>query len=270
MFVHGTTQSIPVRRRTLRGIERNKAAILQKMQLKYNTTKGASSNSASRRHHTTLSLNRHHGAEDSEFSNLFLDSLTLQYMSGNFLEGSQPIQDALDISQEAEDAIRASRGDGTECRQVILSLEDILLRIFEDEDIQSAHSQGLLRSVLIKCHIGGNKTWNNVMNYRNLEGLYKSKLCECLVGQACRMVATEWTSKEQKEWLTSHLPSYSKCSTKASYAKFWPPVYEQWEQKWPTCRELWPDLPEDEVLSVVQSDIMGKAFKKHQKVHAIS
>ncbi|KAG2121109.1 hypothetical protein DEU56DRAFT_918347 [Suillus clintonianus] len=79
------------------------------------------------------------------------------------------------------------------------------------------------------------------------------------------MVTTEWTSKEQKEWLTSHLPGYSKCSSKASYAKFWPPVYEQWEEKWPIHKELWPDLPEDEALNAVQSDIMGKAVKKRQK-----
>ncbi|KAG0698530.1 hypothetical protein DFH29DRAFT_1002772 [Suillus ampliporus] len=79
------------------------------------------------------------------------------------------------------------------------------------------------------------------------------------------MVATEWTSKEQKEWLTSHLPGYSKCSSKASYAKFWPPVYEQWEEKWPIRKELWPDLPQDEALNAVQLDIMGKAVKKRQK-----
>ncbi|KAG2121108.1 hypothetical protein DEU56DRAFT_918346 [Suillus clintonianus] len=76
----------------------------------------------------------------------FLDNLTLQYIGGNHSEESRrPIQDALNILQEAEDAIRASGGDSTECRQVILSLEDVLLRVFEDEDIKSAHSRWLLR-----------------------------------------------------------------------------------------------------------------------------
>ncbi|KAG1852592.1 hypothetical protein C8R48DRAFT_676100 [Suillus tomentosus] len=79
------------------------------------------------------------------------------------------------------------------------------------------------------------------------------------------MVATEWTSKEQKEWLTGYIPAYSKCSTKASYVKFWPPVYEAWEQKWPIHKELWPDLPEDEALNAVQSDVMENATKKRQK-----
>ncbi|KAG1852591.1 hypothetical protein C8R48DRAFT_676099 [Suillus tomentosus] len=90
--------------------QKNKAAILQKMQLKYKTKSKDS---------TTLSLKC---AEDN--------NLTLQYMGGNLLEESQqPIRDALNISQEAEDAIKASGGDGMECWQVILSLEDVLLHI---------------------------------------------------------------------------------------------------------------------------------------------
>ncbi|KAG1853637.1 hypothetical protein F4604DRAFT_1933026 [Suillus subluteus] len=79
------------------------------------------------------------------------------------------------------------------------------------------------------------------------------------------MVASEWTSKEQKEWLHTYLPGYLRCSTKASYAKFWPPIYKQWEQRWPICQELWPDLPEDETLNAAQSDMKGKAVKKCQK-----
>lgn len=80
------------------------------------------------------------------------------------------------------------------------------------------------------------------------------------------MVASEWTSEEQKEWLNIHLPGYLKCSTKASYVKFWPPVYEQWEEQWPIYKELWPDLPEGETLNAIQSDLEGKAVKKRQKV----
>lgn len=76
----------------------------------------------------------------------FLENLTLQYMGGSHSEESwQPIWEALDTAQEAEDAIRKSEGDGMECRQVILSLEDILLRVFEDKDITSAHYRGLFR-----------------------------------------------------------------------------------------------------------------------------
>ncbi|KAG2341883.1 hypothetical protein BDR05DRAFT_949432 [Suillus weaverae] len=77
----------------------------------------------------------------------FLENLTLQYMGSSHSEQSQqPIQEALDTAQEAEDVTRESGGDGTECRQVILSLEDILLRVFEDMDITSAHFWGLLSS----------------------------------------------------------------------------------------------------------------------------
>lgn len=83
------------------------------------------------------------------------------------------------------------------------------------------------------------------------------------------MVASEWTSKEQKEWLTARLPGYQKCSTKSSYAKFWPPIYEQWEQKWPIYKELWPELPDEDGLNAVQSAAKGKAVKRRQKVMSL-
>lgn len=84
-------------------------------------------------------------------------------MSGSRSEESwQPIREALDTAQEAEDAIRESGGDGTECRQLILSLEDILLRVFEDEDIKSAHFRGLLRYQLVPDLI---VQWGSVLVY---------------------------------------------------------------------------------------------------------
>ncbi|KAG2068193.1 hypothetical protein BDR04DRAFT_1119934 [Suillus decipiens] len=138
--------------------EKNKATILQKMQLKYSIMKSrcsSTSNMALRCNCTNLSLDCVEDGElsspdpDMRFCKLinssthrFLDNLTLQYISRDLLEESQKlIHDALNISQEAEDAIRESGGDGTECWQVILSLEDILLHVFEDEDIQCAHNQ---------------------------------------------------------------------------------------------------------------------------------
>lgn len=83
------------------------------------------------------------------------------------------------------------------------------------------------------------------------------------------MVASEWTSKEQKEWLTAQLPGYLKCSTKSSYAKFWPPIYEQWEQQWPINNELSPELPDEDGLNAVQSAAKGKAVKRRQKVMSL-
>lgn len=80
------------------------------------------------------------------------------------------------------------------------------------------------------------------------------------------MVATEWTSKEQKEWLTAQLPEYEKCS---SYTKFWPPIYEQWEQQWPIYKELWPELPDEDDLNAVQAAAKGKAVGRRQKVMSL-
>lgn len=60
-------------------------------------------------------------------------------------DSRRPILDALDIAQEAEEAVTRSGDDGMQCRQVILFLEDILLRVFEDDEITSAHSRGFLR-----------------------------------------------------------------------------------------------------------------------------
>ncbi|KAG1732345.1 hypothetical protein EDB19DRAFT_1831361 [Suillus lakei] len=227
--------------------EKNKVTILQKMRLKYNT----------------MNLNSAQNDElgcgsdpDTRFRKLingstrrFLDNMTLEYIAGNLSDESrQPIRDALDIAQEAEDAFRASGDDGTEYRQVILSLEDVLLRVFEDEDIGSAHSRGLL-SYKVKFHIFGSVTPAGYTYHKIFQ----------------KMVASEWTSKEQKEWLAARLSGYLKCSTKASYAKFWPPVYEQWEEQWPIHKELWPDLPESETLNAIQSELKGKAVKKRQK-----
>lgn len=70
----------------------------------------------------------------------------LQYTGSTRSEDSQrPILDALDIAQEAEESVTRSGGDGVQCRQVTLFLEDILLRVFEDDDITSAHSRGILK-----------------------------------------------------------------------------------------------------------------------------
>ena len=81
------------------------------------------------------------------------------------------------------------------------------------------------------------------------------------------MVASEWTTKEQKEWLMAHLPDYQKCDTKASYSRFWPCIYEEWEEKWPLRKEIWPDLPENDVLNAAQLELFGKALKKRHKVN---
>ncbi|KAG2124146.1 hypothetical protein BD769DRAFT_1388945 [Suillus cothurnatus] len=71
----------------------------------------------------------------------FLDDLVLQYMGSTRSEDTQqPIMDVLDIAQEAEELVTRSGGDCVQCQQVTLFLEDILLHVFEDDDITSAHN----------------------------------------------------------------------------------------------------------------------------------
>ncbi|KAG1780042.1 hypothetical protein EV702DRAFT_1043405 [Suillus placidus] len=195
--------------------EKNKVVILEKMQLKYNTMKHP---------HTILWNSKSNDTGDSDLTRLFdpeikfrklvngsthrfLDDLALQYMGSTHSEDSRrPILDALNIAQEAEEAIKRSGGDGV---------------------------------ITLNPH-------NKIQRER-------------------KMVASEWTSKEQKEWLIAQLPGYQKCSTKSSYAKFWPPIYEQWEQQWPIYKELWPELPDEDGLNAVQLAMKGKAVKRRQK-----
>ncbi|KAG2111878.1 hypothetical protein BD769DRAFT_1674265 [Suillus cothurnatus] len=210
--------------------ERNKVAILKKMKLKYHD-----STSKHLQHprylRTTLQNSESNDTGDSgdtgasdlttrlsepqiKFHRLvngsthkFLDDLVLQYTGSTRSEDSRrPILDALDIAQEAEEAVTRSGDDGVKT-------------LNPHHEIQRER----------------------------------------------KMVASEWTSKEQKEWLTAQLPGYQKCSTKSSYAKFWPPIYEQWEQQWPIYKELWPELPDEDGLNAVQSAAKGKAVKRRQK-----
>jgi hypothetical protein len=83
------------------------------------------------------------------------------------------------------------------------------------------------------------------------------------------MVAAEWTTDDQKEWLTAQLPAYAKCTSRASFSKFWPPVYEKWDEQWPEHVKLWPDMPKDQKLTDEQMAILGQALKARQKVSEI-
>jgi len=76
----------------------------------------------------------------------FLNTLVMQYTSGSKEESTKAIRDALVLAEEVEDTKR-KLGDtsSSALRQLILCLEDLLLRIFEDDDIALAHTRGLLR-----------------------------------------------------------------------------------------------------------------------------
>lgn len=52
-----------------------------------------------------------------------------------------------------------------------------------------------------------------------------------------------WTTDEQREFLTSYLPSYLQAKGQLgnkSFEAFWPPLYEEWFKQWPL-----PELSED-------------------------
>jgi hypothetical protein len=42
-----------------------------------------------------------------------------------------------------------------------------------------------------------------------------------------------WTTPEQKAWFTSKLPSYIASRSSDSKTDFWPPIFEEWFEKWP-------------------------------------
>jgi hypothetical protein len=42
-----------------------------------------------------------------------------------------------------------------------------------------------------------------------------------------------WTSDEQKDWLTSMLPSYIASRASDSPSDFWDRLFEDWFEKWP-------------------------------------
>jgi hypothetical protein len=98
---------------------------------------------ASLRHNPQAALGHHINGS----TRMFLNTLVIQYTSGSKEESTKAIRDTLVLAEEAEDA-KQKLGDTTSSsalRQIILCLEDLLLRIFEDDDIASAHTGGLLR-----------------------------------------------------------------------------------------------------------------------------
>lgn len=42
-----------------------------------------------------------------------------------------------------------------------------------------------------------------------------------------------WTTNEQKEWLTSQLPSFVASRSSDSPSDFWASVFKGWFEKWP-------------------------------------
>jgi hypothetical protein len=86
------------------------------------------------------------------------------------------------------------------------------------------------------------------------------------------MVAVEWTTSEQKDWLMKLLPAYEKCaskegsSTRCNFANFWPSIYENWEKDWTERKVLWPELDTSAQLTEEQKQVYAKALKKRQKV----
>ncbi|KAG2148678.1 uncharacterized protein EDB93DRAFT_1103733 [Suillus bovinus] len=123
--------------------------------------------------HTTLWNSKSNNRKDSDLTRLsdpdikfrklvngsthrFMDDLALQYMGSTHSEDSwQPILDALNIAQEAEEAIIRSGGDVG-----LITIEKYQFRMLYES-----------RTIMVE-----------------------------------KMVASEWTSKEQKEWLTTQLP----------------------------------------------------------------
>jgi hypothetical protein len=87
-----------------------------------------------------------------------------------------------------------------------------------------------------------------------------------------QMVAVEWTTPEQKDWLTNKLPAYEKCASKEassarrSLANFWPSIYENWEKNWTERKVLWPELDTVAHLTEEQARVYAEALKKRQKV----
>ena len=82
------------------------------------------------------------------------------------------------------------------------------------------------------------------------------------------MAPVPWTTDEQKEWLTQQLPAYQKCSETGSFSKFWPVLYEGFNEKWPEKNVLWPtDTPT--VLTDTQKGQLREAICKRQKVSTI-
>ncbi|KAJ8580180.1 hypothetical protein M405DRAFT_869666 [Rhizopogon salebrosus TDB-379] len=86
-----------------------------------------------------------------------------------------------------------------------------------------------------------------------------------------QMVAVEWTTPEQKDWLTNKLPAYEKCASKEassarrSLANFWPSIYENWEKNWTERKVLWPELDTVAHLTEEQAQVYAEALKKRQK-----
>ena len=79
------------------------------------------------------------------------------------------------------------------------------------------------------------------------------------------MAPVSWTTDEQKEWLTLQLPEYQKCSDAGSFSKFWPSLYEEFHERWPEEKVLWPTNTPS-VLTDIQKKELGWALHKHQKV----
>jgi hypothetical protein len=77
----------------------------------------------------------------------------------------------------------------------------------------------------------------------------------------------EWTSQDQKNFLTEELVLYKSVSRK-EYARQWPALYQKWFQRWPErCSVLAvKDIPTEQPLSDEQSLALAAAIDKRQKV----
>ncbi|KAG6849212.1 hypothetical protein H0H93_010406, partial [Arthromyces matolae] len=78
------------------------------------------------------------------------------------------------------------------------------------------------------------------------------------------MPSKAWATPDQEALLNSRLEDYRQHRLNRLYTPFWESFFEEWENKYPERRVVFPELSPDDELSEAQEESLGKAIEKRQ------
>jgi hypothetical protein len=75
-----------------------------------------------------------------------------------------------------------------------------------------------------------------------------------------------WANDEQQVLLNGRLSTYLDAQSVKGYGEFWPRLFQDWFDRWPERRELFPNKDESEALTDEEEAALGAAQKVRRDV----